>query len=68
MKRISKVAVCPKCKSYVLACHIDYIDRDTELDFTNLEREGFEIKVETKEETIERNYSYYGDCIKEIKI
>lgn len=60
---LSKVAVCPNCDGYVLACHIDYLDRQTELEFTFFSNEGFVIKLETLEKTRAREFTTYDDCI-----
>jgi len=40
---VSKVAICPKCNGYVLACHVDYL-RAAEKEFTKLTNEGFTVK------------------------
>lgn len=60
---VSKVAICPNCKGFILACHIDFMMIETEKEFTELEEEGFEIKEETIEETKSRKWSAYQDCI-----
>lgn len=59
----SKVAICPKCTCFVLACHIDYLNNETEKEFKELSDEGFEVKLETTEETKTREYSSYNKCI-----
>lgn len=60
--KVSKVAVCNKCKSFVLACHIDHISKETEKEFTELTNEGFTVKLETITATKKRKYSSYSDC------
>ncbi len=60
--KVSKVAICEKCNNFVLASHIDYIDKKTEKEFTELTNEGFTVKLETIEETKARNYSSYQNC------
>jgi len=60
--KVSKVAICEKCNNFVLASHIDYIDKKTEKEFTELTNEGFTVKLETIEETQARNYSSYQNC------
>ena len=62
--RISKVAVCPKCNKTILACHIDYLNKATEKEFTELFNEGFELQLETAEETRNRNFGDYEECKK----
>lgn len=64
---VSKVAICPICNGFVLACHVDSLSKKTEKDFTQFTNEGFVVKIETVDETKSREYSFYGDCIKEIK-
>jgi hypothetical protein len=60
--KVSKVAICEKCNNFVLAAHIDYIDRKTEKEFTSFTNEGFIVKLETIEETKARNFTSYKDC------
>ena len=60
--KVSKVAICEKCNNFVLASHIDYIDKKTEKEFTELTNEGFTVKLETIEATQARNYSSYQNC------
>lgn len=67
-KKISKVAICPKCNCFVLACHIDHLNRKVEKQFTELTNEGFIILIETGEETRTRGFSSYEDCINNFKI
>lgn len=62
--KVSKVALCQSCGGYVLACHVDAIDRKTENEFTKLTNEGFDVNVETIKETQGRAFSLYSDCIK----
>jgi hypothetical protein len=54
-ERKSKVALCKKCKGFVLASHTDYITKSTEKEFTELTNWGFEVKIETLEKTRSRN-------------
>lgn len=58
----SKVAICEKCQSFVLACASDRITKTTEKEFTFFSNEGFTVKIEPKEETIKRRYSWWEDC------
>lgn len=60
--KVSKVAICNKCKAFVLACHVDYIRRETEKEFTQLTNEGFTVKLETIAATKKRGFSTYLDC------
>jgi hypothetical protein len=53
-ERKSKVALCKKCKGFVLASHTDYITKSTEKEFTELTNWGFEVKIETLEKTRSR--------------
>jgi len=50
---VSKVAICPKCKGFTLACHIDSLCERTEKEFTELTNEGFEVKLETDKQVKE---------------
>lgn len=61
--KISKVAICEKCNGFVLACHIDYVNDDTEKEFTGFVNEGFTVKLETAEETRNRDFADYIKCI-----
>lgn len=61
---VSKVAICPKCESFTLACHVDYLEKSTEKEFTELTNEGFIVKIETIEETKARKYGAYSECSK----
>lgn len=61
--KVSKVAICERCGHFVLGCHIDYLDRKTEKEFTAFTNEGFTVRIETIEETQSRGYSTYSDCI-----
>lgn len=63
-EKTSKVAICEKCQSFVLACDINYLDEATEKEFTDLSNRGFTVKLESKEETRERKYSWWEDCEK----
>ncbi len=60
-ERKSKVALCKKCKSYVLASHTDYMSKSTEKEFTQFTNEGFEVKIETLEKTRSRNFAPYSN-------
>lgn len=60
--KVSKVAICKNCNGYVLATLNRNIDSETEKEFTELEEEGYIIKVETIEETRARNYVPYESC------
>ena len=61
-EKTSKVAICEKCQSFVLACDINYIDETIEKEFTYFSNIGFTVKLETKEETWIRKYSWWEDC------
>ena len=61
--KISKVAICEKCKGYVLACHVDYLDKKMEKEFTKLSNDGFTIKTETGEETRSRKMTSSKKCL-----
>jgi hypothetical protein len=54
----SKVALCMNCKGYVLAGHIDYITKNRESEFTQLTNEGYEVKIETLQETRDRGFVF----------
>lgn len=60
--KISKVAVCENCNKLIMACHVDYLDRKSEKEFTELSNEGFIIKTETADETRQRDFGTYSDC------
>lgn len=62
--KISKVAICPKCNAFILACHVDHLSKQTEKEFTELTNKGFEVKLETSEETRARKYGDYNECSK----
>jgi hypothetical protein len=57
----SKVALCKKCKGYVLASHIDYMQKSTEKEFTQFTNEGFEVRIETLQKTKSRNFVPYSN-------
>lgn len=57
--KISKVAFCPICENMILACHIDYLQKETEKEFIEFSNEGYQIKIETGEETRSRDM---GKC------
>ncbi len=61
---ISKVAICEKCKGFVLACHVDFLDKETEKEFTDLTNLGFTVKLETAEETRARKFTNSENCLK----
>lgn len=63
--KVSKVAICPNCNGYVLACHVDCLTYETEKDFTDFTNEGFIVKIETIEETQKRKYAAYSECSKD---
>lgn len=60
--KVSKVAICPRCNGFTLACHVDSLSKRTEKEFTELTNEGFEVKLETIEETRARKYTAYSEC------
>jgi hypothetical protein len=60
--KVSKVAICEGCNKLILASHIDYVDKATEKQFTELTNEGFLVKIETVEETKARDFGSYKDC------
>lgn len=60
--KVSKVAICEKCKGFIVASHIDYIDKTTEKEFTELTNEGFTVKLETIEKTKARKFATYNKC------
>lgn len=61
---VSKVAICPRCDGFTLACHVDRLTRKTEKEFTSLTNQGFIVKLETIEETKARDYGAYSECSK----
>lgn len=60
--KISKVAVCEKCNKMVMACHVDYLNRSSEKEFTQFSNEGFLVKIETADETHARKWGNYSEC------
>ena len=62
--KVSKVAICPRCKGFMLACHIDVLCKETEKEFTEFTNEGFEVKLETIEESRARKFASYSECSK----
>lgn len=60
-RKMSKVAVCPVCDTFPLACHIDYLRPETEKEFTDFSNEGYIIKIETARETRARKMDWC-DC------
>jgi hypothetical protein len=60
--KVSKVAICNGCNKIILASHIDYMDKETEKEFTQFTNEGFLVKIETVKETKARNFGSYKDC------
>jgi len=47
MDKVSKVAICPNCKCFVMASYVPLITKKMEKEFTELTNEGFEVKIET---------------------
>lgn len=62
--RVSKVAICPKCHGYIIACHVDFLNKESQKEFTELRDEGFWVKLETIEETKNREIADYSICSK----
>ena len=62
---VSKVAVCPNCNGIILACHVDSLEEETEKEFTELTNEGFEVKLETIDETRKKRFGTYNECSKQ---
>lgn len=60
--KVSKVAICEKCENFILACHIDFLDKPTEKEFTELANDGFIVKLETIKETQAREFTNYSEC------
>jgi hypothetical protein len=60
---VSKVALC-KCGNFFRACHVDGLSEETEKEFTEFTNEGYEVKLETIEETKARDLAFYSDCSK----
>lgn len=60
--RVSKVAICEVCNGFIMACHIDHLDKDANKDFTKLSNEGFTVKTETIEQTKARKFTNYDEC------
>lgn len=60
--KVSRVAICEKCQSYILACHIEYLDKDAKKEFSKLSDDGFTIKTETIEDTKDRPFGDYKSC------
>ena len=56
----SKVALCIKCKGFVLASHIDYISKQSEKEFTQFTNEGYHVKIETLQKTKDRKFVFYS--------
>jgi hypothetical protein len=59
---VSKVAICQNCDGFVLACHVDGLDKRTEKEFTEFTNEGFLVKIETIQETKARDFADYDEC------
>lgn len=57
--KISKVAVCPICDCFVMASHVDYTSKESEKEFMEFSKQGYNIIVETGEETRNREMN---DC------
>ena len=62
--KVSKVAICEKCNGIILACHVDFLDKQTEKEFTELSNEGMIVKIETIPETQARIFGEYSKCLK----
>lgn len=60
--KLSKVAICPQCNGLILAGHIDFLNKQQELQFTQLTNEGFTIFLETLKESQRRKFSTYKVC------
>jgi hypothetical protein len=56
----SKVALCQKCKGFVLASHIAEITNTIDDEFTEFSKEGFDVIIETFEITAERKFVFYS--------
>lgn len=63
-EKVSKVAICERCQSYILACHVEYIDKETKKKFSDLSDDGFTIKTETIKDTQLRPFGDYKACKK----
>ena len=61
---VSKVAICQKCNGFVMAGHIDSLTKSIEKEFTQFTNEGYIVKIETVEETRNRDFASYQDCSK----
>lgn len=62
--KVSKVAFCEKCNKLIMACHVDYLSKNSEKQFTEFVNEGFVVKIETIEETKSRKWGDYSKCSK----
>ncbi len=62
--KVSKVAVCERCDSMIMCAHVDYLNKESEKEFTELSNDGFIIKLETILETKGREFGDYKDCSK----
>lgn len=60
MEKKSKVAFCNKCKGLIKACHVDYLSKATEKEFTELLNEGFSVKLEAIKQTQKRTMVTYS--------
>lgn len=60
--KTSKVAICERCQSFVLASDVNHITKSAEKDFTFFTNNGFTVKLESKDETRARKYSWWEDC------
>ena len=63
--KISKVAICEKCQNYILASHVDFLDKKTEKQFTELTNDGFTVKIETGAETRARRFTNVKNCLED---
>ena len=61
---VSKVAICKNCDGFVMAGHIDSLNKKIESEFTQFTNEGYTVKIETVEETRNRDFASYQDCSK----
>ena len=57
--KISRVAFCPICDCFVMASHVDYSSKETDKEFTEFSKQGYSIKIETGQETRNREMK---DC------
>lgn len=60
--KVSKVAICERCGKFLRACHVDSLSKEAEKEFTEFTNEGYTVKLETIEETQNREMGFYNDC------